>query len=243
MPFPSGAPVVLSSAPVLWGVDLGDVITVIVVLAIIVMSGLVQLLGKGKEAQQPGRRRPRPGRAMRAGQPRGAARPAAGGGVDDEIADFLRRAAQRRKPPPAQGPAPPRPAAAPRAAPQGRVMAEVVAEPVRRVPGAEQARVHLDISDMAQEADRLGADVARTDREFEQHLAAAFGPGLSALDQPLVQVAPTGDQAARGAGPPAGPSLPVTTAAGLAALLADTNNARLAIVLNEILTRPEERWR
>jgi hypothetical protein len=36
--------------------------------------------------------------------------------------------------------------------------------------------------------------------------------------------------------------IPITSAAGLAALLASTESVRQAIVLNEILHRPEERW-
>ena len=36
--------------------------------------------------------------------------------------------------------------------------------------------------------------------------------------------------------------MPATGAAGFAALLADTDNIRQAIILNEILQRPEHRW-
>jgi len=239
MPFLSGSPAALFGAPVLWGVDLGDVITVIVVLAIIVLSGLMQLMGKAKQGQQPARGRQRPGRAVRAGQPRRAARPAAGGEVDDEIADFLRRAAQRRQPPPAQRPARPKPAAGPRAAQQAQVVAELVAEPRRPTTVAEHVRHHLDTSGIAQEAAELGSDVTSAEREMEQHLKETFSQGMSGADESLAQ---TATQLGAGGGQPVGPSVPSTSAAGLAALLADTNNVRQAIVLSEILTRPVERW-
>lgn len=243
MPLLCGAVAGPFGVPGLWGVDLGDVIGVIVVLAIIVFSGLMQMLGKAKQAQQPAPGRPRPGGRARAGQPRGKARPAAAGKLDDEIADFLRRAAQRRKPPPAQRPIAPRPAAAARGPQPGRVIAEVVPEPAGAEHVAEHVRRHLDTSDIAQEAASLGAEVVRAERKFEQHLQTAFSSGASAGSPPAAQTAATAAQPAASAAQPASPALPATAAAGLAALLADTNNARLAIVLNEILARPEERWR
>ena len=36
--------------------------------------------------------------------------------------------------------------------------------------------------------------------------------------------------------------MPATSAAGFAALLADADSIRQAIILNEILQRPEHRW-
>jgi len=236
MLLPTVTPLGISGAALLFGANLGDVITAIVVLAIIIMSALLQLMGKAKQGQ-PGRRAGRPGRPVRAGQPRGAAQRGGKPQVEDEIADFLRRAAQRRKPRPAQRA--PRPAVAPRPAQRAKeVVAEVVPEPGRPVTVAEHVRRHLDTSEITQETRELGSGISRTEREMEQRVQETFARGLSGEEDSLVQTTPRSVELAR----PRGPSVPITAAAGLAAFLADANNLRQAIVLNEILTRPEERW-
>jgi hypothetical protein len=124
---------------------------------------------------------------------------------------------------------------------QEPIQAEVVRE--RPVGGAvnEHVSKYLDEKEFDQRASKLGGDVAAADSIFEQHLKEKFGHGLSQL------AGKPGETAA----PPTPQStgffedeVPVMAAGtGLAVLLNNIDNLRQAIVVNEILQRPIDRWK
>jgi len=227
----------------LLAVDVGQVIWVIVVILFIVVPAIGQLLAKMGQQQRPGGGRP-PGRPPAGGGP-AAGRPAAGG-LEDEIGEFLRRAAQRRQgqaapPPPPRGQPVGPPAVAQPARPQ-LVQAEVV-RPQALGEGIKQhVGEYLDPGEFQRRAAGLGEEVAQADEQIEQRLHARFNHQVSSLaDTPgesaaVARVEPAGEPEDRVG------ELPSTAAAGLAAMLGSSEGIRRAIVINEILTRPEDRW-
>ena len=240
-------------APLL-ALDRGDLIWLIVVILFIVVPAIGQLLARMGRQQQPRVGRP-PGRPL-GGAPAGppprgapAGRPPGGalagrppGGLEDEIGEFLRRAAQQRQGQPAP---PPRPAGRPHVAqPAGQqfVEAEVVRQPAIGDGIKQHLGEYLDAEEFRRRAAELGEEVAQTDDQIEQRLHAKFDrevsrlagrPGESA-DAPRVEPAEEPEDRLA--------ELPSTAAAGLAAMLSNDVGIRQAIVLNEILTRPEGRW-
>jgi hypothetical protein len=227
----------------------GDVVFFLIVILFLVIGGLTQLFKKLQEAQQDPRR-PRPG------QRPGGFRPNVPPGQDPvraEIERFLREAAGRRGgagpqqaprvgPPPA---APQRPA--PGAWPQRPAETPVLLEPIETVPEPASVAEHVRRQVPGQQFGGLSSDVgqrlARTDKVVEEHVHEVFDhqvsrlagtPGESAYATEAEEAETPEDRIA---------ALPRTAAAGLAALLAEPTSLRQAIVLTEILQRPEHRWR
>jgi hypothetical protein len=207
----------------LFAVDVGDVIKFIVILIIFVVPVIGQLLAKIKQIPPP-EKRPIPPRP---------ALPE----VNNEIEEFLRRKAQRPMP---QSPRPaqvqqPLPAAAP-------VQAEAVAQ--QRVGGqvSEHVEKYLDEQDFSRRGVELGKEVAQADQQINQRLRQKFDHRVSQL------AAVPGEAAAPPVAyePPdlvgTAADIPASFATGLLDLVSDPESLRQAIVLNEILRRPEERW-
>jgi type IV secretory pathway VirB10-like protein len=187
--------------------------------------------------------------AARRNRPRPAARPQAQRPLDDEIAEFLRTAGERRggaKPGtrPSSGPAsaPPRPAAParPAAAPRPTQLSpRPPVEPPLEVRPLETRHGSLGEplttrSLAAGDLGQLTTEVPQEEARLNEHLRTAFGHQLSTLGRQ--------DMTGTAAAPSAGESLSATAAAGLAALLASGEGLRNAVILNEILNRPEHRW-
>jgi hypothetical protein len=152
--------------------------------------------------------------------------------MEDEIGEFLRRTAKRRGPQAAQ-PAPP-PALEP-----------VLVEPERAGPVGGQVDEHvkdfLNTGEFSRRTAQLGGEVAQADEQLGEHLHKVFDHDVSSLAPKPGEVSA---QPATAGGPaPDAATLPLTAAAGFAALLSDMENVRQAIVINEILRRPEERWK
>ncbi|MBN2474922.1 MAG: hypothetical protein JXB62_09970 [Pirellulales bacterium] len=220
----------------LWAQGWDDLIGIAVVILFIVVPAILQLLGKGVKGQQkPAPRRPP--------APRGQGQPVAGD-VEDEIGEFLRRAAQRRggqQPPPP----PPQPARRPATA-QVVVAQPVEAEVARPRALGNEVQEHvgqfLDAGKFKQRSSQLGTEVAHSDERIEDRLHKTFDHEVSQL------TAVPGEAAASPrAEAPSEPEdriehLPVPAAAGLPALLSSPTNLRQAIVISEILQRPEHRW-
>lgn len=212
----------------------GDWIGVVVFLVIMVISAISQMAGNKKEAQQP-RPKPRP-------RPRPPVRPAqAGPGRQDPVAgeleEFLRRAAGGGGQQPVRRP-PPAPPARP-----------VVAKPVIAQPVVAEATDDLEVIESV--ADHMSHSTGES--RFPSQLTG--GPNQAdqvsrKFDHQMGQLDSTPEKAAHAAAI-AEPdtqaakvveSMPPTAAAGLAAMLASPTSLRQAILLKEILERPEHRW-
>jgi len=202
----------------------------ILLLVIVILSVLGRVLGKLRE-------RPlvKKGNPDMANPPR--PNPGAKDPLADEVGDFLRRAAERRGPAKATGQAPP-PARTPMSGRQEQPAAVILAdEPDGGVAEHVRQRMRSDFKDMP----KLDSEVEEADEQLEGHLHQVFDHQLSQLS--LVP----GDTAQAAAGtepgsptPQPGAALPL--AASIRAMLANPATLRQAIVLNEILRRPEDRW-
>jgi hypothetical protein len=213
----------------------GDWIGVVVFLVIMVISAISQMAGKKKEAQP----RPKP-------RPRPPVRPAqAGPGRQDPVAgeleDFLRRAAGGGGQQPARRP-PPAPPARPPARPP--VAKPVVAKPVL-AEATDDLEIIESVADHMSHTDgdsRFPSQLTGQPDEADQ-VSRKFDQRMGQFDSSPEKAA----HAAAIAEPEtiAGEvveSMPPTAAAGLGAMLASPTSLRQAILLKEILERPEYRW-
>jgi hypothetical protein len=192
---------------------------VIIVLLALIFGGLkllAQVLKQGRLPQPP-----RPARPM-------------AGPLQDQIEEFLRRAAERRGPamPQRQTPAGDVPASAPIEA------AEVVDEPVgdRMM---QQVQQDMDSSEFTRRTAQLGEEVVAADSEFSQRAQQTFGGEVSRLARrpgktataPQAQETMTSDEA---------PMVESAASTGeslgdLSGLVSDPANIVRAIIVSEIL--------
>ena len=207
--------------------DLGDVVKFLVVLLVVIVPAISQIVAKIRESQKPPAP---PARAPKAPQP-------AEQTFKDEIEEFLRRAAEAQKPAPAgqtrTDPSPPRtrparPPSAPKAAPKPAETANANATVVDHV------QKHLDTNEFNRRTTQLGAEVAEADDKIDARQHQVFEHQLSQFDWRTAAEL----EAAGVTSQPAA----ATSAAGLLPLLMNPETLRQAIVLNEILQRPEDRW-
>ncbi len=217
----------IEMAPLL-AVDVGEIVTFIVVILFMVVPAIGKLFAK-KEQPHKG-----PAGGGGAGQPAPKPAPAK---VEDEIGDFLRRVVQKREAArPQQAPqAKARPPRRPAPRPEQPVRAEAVAEPVVIGAGRDLTSDKFPRRDI-----ELGKKIGKVEQELEQHTHERFdrkvGRIAPASTQPTTEAQPASQESEAAA------SMPSTAAAGLAAMLADTQSLRQAILLNEIIQRPEHRW-
>ena len=157
----------------------------------------------------------------------------------DPIADFLRRAAERRG---QQAPA------------QRQVVKQIVdadvvedaeiieADEVVAEDVARHVARRLDTSRIEKHVSQLGAEIDRSDDVMEAHLQDAFqhklgdlGARTAAAEESVL------DDDAKQKGSPSAPpaQMPQVDILGM---IRRPQELRIAIVLNEILTRPEHRW-
>lgn len=213
-----------------------DVVGTLIVIIIVIISAVAQLINKAREVQkEAGRRKP----------PVQPQAPEAQDPLAGEIEDFLKRAAQRRR---GAGSRPeahaPPPVAGDEAQPRRLVQtpAEVELIPMEGEPQSVAAHVreHLSAAKFAPVSQQLGREVAEIDGKVERHLLEKFDHrlgrlarmgGESAAAQAAVDLEAV-EQAAAG----------VAGAASLAALLANPASLRQAILLTEVINRPEHRW-
>ncbi|MCX7427565.1 MAG: hypothetical protein NTW96_18290 [Planctomycetia bacterium] len=241
---------------------IGDVFGVIVFVVVALITIIGQVLTKQREAKAAQERLARR-QAAAAGappQPQPQAQPPKAAELEDEIGEFLRRAARGRsgqepnrpgpagQRQPAQGMRPPAAVPPRRPMPQPQpsrlaprpVVAEVVGESLPPATGQrvrEAVTKDLDTSELKRHAAELGSGARAVHEVVEQRLGEKFSRevgtlGAESRKKPV---------AARKAKTPL-TDMPATSAAGFAALLANADSIRQAIVLNEILQRPEHRW-
>lgn len=165
----------------------------------------------------------------------------------DDLEAFLRQAAQRRaqkaagaqqpaapprptQPAPPRAPMPPqsrRPAARPAPPPPAR--SEVVEVEVVPVEPVSRFKTRVDTTGIAQHVKQLGEEVGLADEHMEAHLAKAFDHQVGSQVEP--QGAPTR--------PAAVTFDSVLDVEALLEMLTKPSSVRNAIVLSEILRRPD----
>jgi hypothetical protein len=151
--------------------------------------------------------------------------------IQEQIDEFLRRAGQRRG----------GPAAPPQQQQAAPIPAEVLDDDVGTGVG-QQVQRYLDTSEFRRRSEALGEDVQQADEQFTQQVRKAFSGDVSKLSArrgdtaaaPEVVEAEVVEDASR-------PTLEALPAAGsgLADLLGSPDNISHAIIMNEILRRPE----
>lgn len=164
--------------------------------------------------------------------------------LNDEVSDFLRRAADRRGGgQPAGGgrgrtqPAGKREPIRRRVAPPAEVVeAQAVDDPPSGAGVAAHVKQHLDTREFAERASQL-TQVDRLDVARASHRHQVFDHQVGQLATRSLGSAATPPPA-----PGAPPARIPTTAEAIAALLASPQGAQSALVLGEILRRPDERW-
>ncbi|MGA2069517.1 MAG: hypothetical protein ABSG86_31485 [Thermoguttaceae bacterium] len=191
----------------------GDIFEFVVVAIIFLFAAAVRWLAQARNVAPP-RPRPPPDQA-----------------VAQQIDEFLQRAAQRRRPgrpaAPAQTPPP--------------VTAEVVPdEPVGGRIG-RRVREDLDTSDFRRRGTQMGGEVVQSDKEFQQHVGQAFSGEVSRLAKQPGEAAEPAETAAEETAPAAatGPVAAPLAQPALAGLFSSPDSIVNAIILSEILRRPE----
>lgn len=197
----------------------------IVPLVVLLISFLVWLVNQlnakneqqkqPQQRQQPRRQRPRAGAGPRPPQ-------AAGPAPERQVEDFLRRVLEQPARPP--GPLPRQPGA------ETVVAAEVVDSPLLGGQGVAQ---HVDVYLQNDEFQSRAAALTRldeVDEQVESHIHQVFDHELSNLGAGTV--APPADDSAK---------LPPATgaAAGVALMLSSPDSLRNAIIMQEVLRRPD----
>jgi hypothetical protein len=151
--------------------------------------------------------------------------------MSNEIEEFLRRAAQRR--------------AARQPPPDIEILdtpvdVEIVeAEPVVAEDVATHVAKHLNTREFSERTSHLGEHVGMADDDMDAHLHQKFDHKLGRLGGALKSQVSDSDASAYEQ-PQAAPAS--SGATEIAKLLRTPQNVRNAIVLSEILTRPEHRW-
>jgi len=191
-----------------------------------IISAISQATGKKKEAQPRPKPRPRP--PVRPAQ----AGPGRQNPVANELEDFLRRAAGGGQQP-ARPQRPPAPVARPVVAQP--VMAEVTDE----LEVIESVAEHMSHSAGESSFDLPGGRGPEQEDAVSRKFDHQTGQlGSSSTPAAHAAALAESDTSAEGIVK----SMPPTAAAGLGAMLASPTSLRQAILLKEILDRPESRW-
>jgi len=218
-----------------------DLIKVGVVVVMVISYGikyLAELANKGAQRPPPPAPRPGPPPPLRPGAPPPRQK------LEDEVSEFLRRAAERKGDAPARVPgraAEPIPLPRPvRVAPALRPVEDDESRegPSGPLPSGAQVaahvREHLDTRAFGQRASHLSQVQDKMPQGIESHVQHSFDHAVGNLS------ALTNEADAKAAAEVQAANAP--SAFPLAAMLADPQGMRSAILLNEILRRPDERW-
>lgn len=217
----------------LFAIGEGEIVAIIMVIAVI-----AEVIAKWREAQAAAKK-------AKPGQPA----PAAGQDpLADEIGEFLRRASKRRgeasqrparaagtpRPARAQG----RPAQAPRSG-QAEQPAQpiLVGEPDGGVAQHVQEHLKRTFKHLNPE---LGKEVAEADDKLDSRLHRVFDHQVGRLSGLAGESAKPTTTEEPGTPPPRVPAVPLAQA--VAGMFTNPATVSQAILLHEILRRPEERW-
>jgi hypothetical protein len=199
-------------------------IKAVVVIIVFILAGIAQLIAKLQQMQPPAGRPPRP----------------VPPNVAEEIGEFMRRAASRRNAAGGQAApgSPPKPSPV---APPARV--EAAPEPPVGGQVEEHVKKYLDAQEFTRRSEDLGEEVAQADREIDQHMHQVFDHRVSQLELvPGEAAAPPAATFETSETTEAAPVASLPVAVGLLDLIGSPESLRQAIILNEILQRPEYRW-
>lgn len=205
------------------------IVKIIIAIIVFILAGASQLIAKYRQIPPRGQRPLAP-------------RPEKPDTVADEIEEFMRRAAERRASRGTRRAGEQAETVAKTASPAQPVQAQVVAEKPVGGQVADHVKKYLDEDAFARREDSLGKEIAQADSEIDQHLRQTFDHRVGQLAAvPGEAAAPTAAaEPPELAGLTADSASPFTT--GLLDLMSDPDSLRQAIVLNEVLRRPEERW-
>ncbi|MEI8371953.1 MAG: hypothetical protein WCJ35_03860 [Planctomycetota bacterium] len=193
-----------------------DLISIAIVIVFIIVPLIRVVVSKMREMVLPANPLP-PGRN-------------GGGQIQEQIDEFLRRAARRGGQPVAEKPQP----------------VEVLAEEDAPVGGrvGQQVQKYMDTSDFRRRSEALGGVVAQSDQQFTQQVGQAFRGQVGRLaSRPGEAAQPVEVVEAESSGPeylsrPTLDALPIA-GSGLAELLGSPENIVQAVIMAEILRRPE----
>jgi hypothetical protein len=194
-----------------------EIVFIILVLLFIVVPFLGVVASRMRDASQPG------------------ARPLAQGDnrrIQEQIDEFLRRASQRRG----------GPAATPQQARAAPASAEVPDDDDVGTGVAQQTQKFLDTSEFRRRSDSLGEEVQQADAQFTQQVRKAFAGDVGKLKARRGQSAAAPEVVeAEAADDDSRPTFeaPPVAGSGLADLLGSSDNIAHAVIMNEILRRPE----
>jgi hypothetical protein len=222
--------------PLLIAAGLGD-LEIIFLIVVAVVGGLIKLFSlANQQMQKPGGNRPP-----------APPRPAPTDALNNEIDEFLRRAAQRRQQQQSRRAEAVRPRRESVIRQGGAVERPVEAEVISARPVGGEVEKHLqkfavEKKEFEERAARLGGEVAQADDKVAAHLKEKFTHPLGKLERRLGETAAPPSPAPTGFAEDQILPLPAGAAAGFAAFLMNAPSLRQAIVLTEILQRPMDRW-
>lgn len=217
----------------------GDWVGLVIFLVVMLISVVGQVFNKLKENVQRPPPRPLPPPDRDPGPPLGDP-------LTTEIEDFLNRAKRRpgqlrpQQPPP---PPPPRPGNFRPVYGSADVPLEIEVIDEKAESVAEHVRTHVGGSNFGQVGSRsLGSEVAKSDDRLAAHLHQVFdhqlgtlagSPGMSTEIPAIVEPDNPSDRLVEE---------PPPIVANLVAMLASPVGVQQAVLLAEVLNRPEQRW-
>ena len=200
----------------------GNLIEVAFVLVVLILTVLGQLGAKLQQRRPPLPRSPRP-------------QPPDETPLQSEIEEFLRRASgQPVENRPVVATVVAEPAVARPSRPPARKAAEETAEQPVGDEVVKQVEKFLDVGEFSRRTSKLGGEVSQADAQLDERLKQTFGHEVGGLAKKPGETALRPDIEA-----PADTPVPVFN---FAAFLANPEALRQAILLSEILRRPDERW-
>ncbi|MDZ7617487.1 MAG: hypothetical protein U1E05_10810 [Patescibacteria group bacterium] len=241
----------MNALPALLADGWAEALGTVVFLVIMFVFWLIQNLGKvmQQRPQRPVGPNQNPGQQNPGQQNAGQQGPAQGG-LNDEIGEFLRKAAQRRQ----QQPAPPQPRE-PRAGQPVRAEVAGGRQPVPTEVALQRAR---QAAEAARKRGRPRQPVAPAQQPSRPQTAprahvkspqSELVPLLDAADDRVQSRDRLTGEGPAGMGgvfaaarPGAAASAEGAAAVGLFAMLSNPSSVRQAIILSEILSRPVDRW-
>ena len=219
---------------VLFAVDFGNIVQVLI-LAVVALLWLISYLKKLVGGQRPGQnpRTSQPSPVPQFGQPDETEE----ADMDDEVSDFLRRAAQRRGTPEHQAEHTSL-SQLPSAFDEEVVDVEIVDDGPFDGTVSEHVDQHPGAGAFAERSSDMGDRVAVADDVMDSRMHHKFDHTLGSLKKEdiIEDISPIAE------GRPGAQVGKAVALGEIAALMGDRQSLRAALVFSEIIQRPEHRW-